>query len=230
VNLVCQGRAHLPGLVAQTPLIPAAACWCWLRSKDNDIPGFASLLVNLSSSWCKDYHSYRPHARTYGFQVDLFFQILSSNVYASYYVFPGLCAFSNFSCLSSAFAGGGFICRSEEVIVIAMILSIWGHHERPNFHFSMPLESVLTLPPWCIVVSLCCWKVFLPGTYWIVLSPYSQFQKSMLSHDKIDLLSSFQTGDAAAALCFQTSSPVSPPILHSVCKPTPRVWVQSPYS
>ena len=113
VNLVCQGRAHLPGLVAQTPLIPAAACWCWLRSKDkdNDIPGFASLLVNLSSSWCKDYHSYRPHARTYDFSVDIFFQILSSNVYASYYVFPGLCAFSNFSCLSSAFAGGGFICK-----------------------------------------------------------------------------------------------------------------------
>lgn len=49
----------------------------------------------------------------------------------------------------------------------------------------------------------------------------------MLSNENINRLSSFQTGDAEGALCSQTPRPVSLPILHSVYKPVPGVWVQS---
>jgi hypothetical protein len=75
-----------------------------IQRQDNDIPGFASLLSKLSRSWCKSYHSYRPHARTYNFIIKLPFKILSGNVYASY-VFPAHAHFP--TCHSSAWLSLG---------------------------------------------------------------------------------------------------------------------------
>lgn len=114
-----------------------------------------------------------------------------------------------------------FICRSEEVAATAIILSTWG----PSCETKIPLLTPLEFPN--AASGLCRWKVFLLGTYCIILSPYSESQKSMLSNENINRLSSFQTGDAEGALCFQTPRPVSLPILHSVYKPVPGVWVQS---
>ena len=72
-----------------------------------------------------------------------------------------------------------FICRSEELVAIAIILSTWG----PSCETKSPLLNAIGVCP-NAASGLCRWKVLRLGTYCIILSPYSEFQKSMLFHEE----------------------------------------------
>ncbi len=69
-----------------------------------------------------------------------------------------------------------FICRSKEVVAIAIILSTW----RQSCETKIPLLNAIGVCP-NAASGLCRWNVFLLGTYCIILSHYSEFQKNMFS-------------------------------------------------